>query len=345
MIFKLILLLYLDDLVITVPSQDDVNWIRGLLHDEFEMTDLRPLTVFLGIEIRRNRQLRRVHISQQQYIPTILNQFRMSTAVTVSTRADPHVRLTTSSADHRADQINKERYQSAVGSLMYAMIGTRPDIPFSVSAVSQYSTNPGRMHWTAGRRIFRYLSGTQIQGLNYGRGYCGGYSNADCGSGEDRRSIGGYAFMVHGAAVSWASKKQPSVALSSTEAEYMSLAQGVKEALWLGELLSDLGALQHKAEIRQVQCDNQRAIALTQNTQYHTRTKHIDIQYHFLRQDIESQSIQLTYCPTHKMVADIFTKPLLRPQFEKHVLGLGLAPSADHTRDKFEKLKGHERED
>jgi len=150
--------------------------------------------------------------------------------------------------------------------------------------------------------------------------------------------------MVNGAAVSWASKKQASVALSSTEAEYMSLTQGVKEALWLAELLADLGALRHKSEIRQVQCDNQGVIALTKNPQYHARTKHIDMQYHFLQQHIESGSIQLTYCPTHEIVADSFTKPLPCPLFETHVLGLGLGPSADHTKRRFRKLKGNKRD-
>ena len=150
--------------------------------------------------------------------------------------------------------------------------------------------------------------------------------------------------MVNSAAVHWASMKQASVGLSSTEAEYMSLTQGVKEALWLGELLADLGALQHKSEIWQVQCDNQGAIALTKNPQYHARTKHIDIQYHFLRQHIESGSVELTYTPTHGIVADIFTKPLPRPLFEKHVLGFGLGPSADHTESRFRKLKGNKRD-
>jgi len=201
-IFKLILLRYVDDLVITAPSLEDVNWIRSLLHEEFEMTDLGPLTVFLGIEIRRNRQLCSLHVSQQQYIRTILDRFGMSTATTISTPADLHVRLTALPPDQSADIINPERYQSAVGSLMYAMIGTRPDIAFAVSAVSQYSTNPGPMHWTAVRRTFRYLGGTKALGLEYRGGYCGGYTDADWGSGEDRRSIAGYVFMINGAAIS-----------------------------------------------------------------------------------------------------------------------------------------------
>ena len=323
-IFKLVLLLYVDDLVIASPSAQDVSWVQDLLHDEFEMTDLGPLTSFLGIEIRRSRPGRTLHLSQSRYIATILERHGMSTCAPVSTPADPHIRLQKSLPEDQEDSINQQRYQSAVGSLMYAMIGTRPDIAYAVSAVSQYSTNPGAAHSTAVRRIFRYLAGTQTLGLRSGAGDCAGYTDADWGTGEDRKSIGGYAFLINGAAVAWMSKKQASVALSSTEAEYMALTQGVKESHWLGELLHDIGALQHQQAIRQIQCDNQGAIALTKNPEYHARTKHIDIQFHFIPQHVESETIKLVYCPTYEMTADIFTKPLPRPLFDKHVLGLGL---------------------
>ena len=201
-VFKVILLLYVDDLLITGPTLTDIDWIRNLLHEEFEMTDLGPLTVFLGMEIRRNRPLRLLHLSQQRYIQIILERFGMSSAAVVSTPADPHVRLTASPPNIVNEEINRQRYQAAVGSLMYAMIGTRPDISFAVSAVSQYSKNPGAAHWTAVRRIFRYLNGTRTLGLTYHSGYCGAYTDADWGRGEDRKSIGGYVFIINGAAVS-----------------------------------------------------------------------------------------------------------------------------------------------
>ena len=131
--------------------------------------------------------------------------------------------------------------------------------------------------------------------------------------------------------VSWASRELLSVALSSTEIEYMALTQGVKESLWLGELQSDIRATQHREEIRQIQCNNQEAIALTRNPEYHARMKYIDIQYHFIRQNVESGTIQLTYYPMIEMTADIFTKPLSCPQFEKHFCGPGLAKSPTFT--------------
>jgi len=185
-VFNLILLLYVDDLVLTSPSLTDITWIQDLLHNEFEMTDLGLLTTFLGMEIRRNRPMRMLHLSQQRYINTILVRHGMLDSAPVSTHADCHVRLKKTQSGQQADSVNQQRYQSAVGALMAAMIGTRPDIAFAVSAVSQYNTNPVATHWTAVRGIFRYLTGTRELGLNYGGGYCGGYTDADWGAGEDR---------------------------------------------------------------------------------------------------------------------------------------------------------------
>ena len=175
------------------------------------------------------------------------------------------------------------------------------------------------------KRVFRYLAGTTNRGLCYGIGGRGtSFTDADWGAGDDRKSIGGYTFLLNGAAVCWSSKKQSTVALSSTEAEYMALTQAVKEALWLLAILEDLGARRHLEEIRNINIDNQGALALARNPQFHARTKHIDIQYHFVREHVEKQTITLSYCATGAMTADIFTKALPQPLFVKHNLGLGL---------------------
>ena len=190
-------------------------WIQTLLHQEFEMTDLGPLTCFLGMEIQKYHPGRTLYLLQRKYMESILIKHGISESAPVSTPADLHTHLQISPPEHQADSINQQRYQSAVGSLMYAMIGSRRDIAFAVSAVSQHSSNPGAAHWTAVRRIFRYLTGSRNLGLNYGGGgYCGGYTDADWGGSEDRRAIGGYVCMINRGAVSWTSKKQHSVALS-----------------------------------------------------------------------------------------------------------------------------------
>lgn len=211
---------------------EDITWIQCSLQKAFEMTHLGPLTNFLGMEIKRDRQTNiLLLLSQFNYIQTILERQVMASCMTVSTPADPHVRLVKTPPEQQTDICNRQCYQAAVGSLMYAMIGTWPDIAYAVSTVSQHSSNPGQSHWTALRRIFCYLIGTPPLGLTYGSGLCPGYTDTDWGTGEDRKSISGYVFLVNRAAVSWASKKQASVALSSTEAEYIALPQGVKKSL------------------------------------------------------------------------------------------------------------------
>jgi len=231
------------------------------------MTDLGPLRTFLGIEIQRNRSERTLHLSQSKYVQKILHLHKMEICNPAQTPADPHVRLERSSPSFEATLYEQKRYQSAVGSLMYAMLGSRPDIAYAVSKVSQYSINPDTTHWTAVKRIVRYLAGTPNRGLCYGiQGEGNGFTDADWDSGDDRKSIGGYAFVLNGAAIAWNSKKQSTVALSSTEAEYMALSQAVKESIWLQGILQDVGARRHLEEIRNINVDNQGAIALARNT-------------------------------------------------------------------------------
>jgi len=187
--------------------------------------------------------------------------------------------------------------------------------------------NPGQAHWTTVKRILRYLARTQDLGLSFqltGKGK--GLTDADWGSGDDCKSVGGYTFLLRSAVICWNSKKQSCVALSSTEAEYMALTQAVKESIWLQAVLSDLTASKHQGEVKNIHVDNQGAIALAKNPEFHARTKHIDIQYHFIRQHIDNQNIVLTYCPTADMTADIFTKALLQPAFLKHRQSLRLIP-------------------
>ena len=227
-----------------------------------------------------------------------------------------------------ADPANRLQYQSAVGSLMYAMLGTWPDITYAVGLVSQFSTNPNSKHWGAVKRIFRYLAGTPGLGIHYGGGNtCGGYSDSDWGGSQDQRSTSGYVFLLNTEAISWASKKQSVVALSSTEAEYMALTQALKEVLWLCTLLVELGALRHAKEISAIACDNQGAIALSRNPGFHAHSKHIDIRYHSIRDhvDKETGTINLLYCPMEDMTVDVLTKGLSWNPHQKHPVGMGLA--------------------
>jgi len=229
---KIIMLLYVDDLIIADPTNDLINWIRMKLHEEFDMTNLYALPTFLRLEIERNRSLQTLHLSQTKYNTKVLSEQGMLSCNPTTTPADVHIGLEKSNSEHEAAPAETQAYQSAVGSLMYTMLGTHPDLSYAVSKVSQYSTNPNPTHWTAIKRIFMYLGGTLNRGLYYGiKGEGAGYTDVGWGSGEDRESIHCYAFLLNGAAISWNSKKQATVALSFTGAEYMALTQAVKELL------------------------------------------------------------------------------------------------------------------
>jgi len=332
---KLLVLVYIDDLVLAAAKVADITWIKASLTNAFEMSDLGELTSFLGLEITRERSHRLLTLNQAKYIDKILIRHGLQDSRPAITPLDPNTRLVSQpkvspeSTETEPTSISLELYQSAVGSLMYAMLGTRPDIAYAVGLVSQFNHSPSSEHWVAVKRIFRYLRGTRTLKLQYGSSnQSGGYSDADWGSGQDRKSVGGFVFLLNGGAVSWTSKKQTSIALSTTEAEYMSMTQAAKEIIWFRVLLKELGALTHVNQMSQLYGDNQGALALARNPEYHARTKHIDIQYHFIRELVQAEKVYLQYCPSSDMIADIMTKSLPRTTHEKHSMAMGMVKEA-----------------
>jgi ribonuclease HI len=283
--------------------------MKDQMRSEFEMKDLGPLRYFVGILVQRDRERRTLRIDQSGYIDMILQRFDMENSAPVATPIATGTKLV--KATDNDEVIDAKPYQSMVGSQMYAMLCTRPDIAFAVSQVSQFNASPTSTHEVIARRILRYLKGSMDLGIEYS-GKKGlvlkVFVDADWGASENRRSIGGYIVIFAGGAISWSCKKQGSVALSSTEAEYMALVQALKESIWLQRLLKELGRQAENAKT--VYEDNQGAIALANNPEYHARTKHIDIQYHFVRECVENGDIELEYCPTADMVADALTKAL-----------------------------------
>eukprot|EP00253_Pinus_taeda_P027130 PITA_27130 len=218
------------------------------------------------------------------------------------------------------EDMSRVPYASAVGSLMYAMVCTRPDIAHAVGVLSRFMSKPGKEHWTAVKRVFRYLRGTSDYGLCY-QGRPGldrvldirGFVDADwAGDLDQRRSTSGYVFNLFGGAVSWMSKKQSVVALSTTEAEYMAATHASKEAVWLQRLCSSMGLVQGAIRI---DCDSQSAIFLAKNPAYHSKTKHIDVQYHFVRDMIEDKKVLLVKVDTLKNTADALTKSVNSEKF------------------------------
>ena len=307
----LIVVLYVDDLIIIGSDRDTVDSFKLAIAKRFKMKDLGALRWFLGMEVRRDRTRRTLELVQTTYIDMMLERFGMSQCKPVSTPAEGVLRRL-EAGQGRVDP----QYMSMVGSLLYAAMTTRPDIAYAVQALGRHLQASGAEHVNAAKRVLRYLKGTRELGIKFSAagsraagGELVGYSDSDWGGDIDtRRSTTGYLFTMAGAGVSWKSRLQPTVALSSTEAEYMALCAATQEAVYMRQLLTDLGREPQGPTV--IFEDNQGCIALVGNPVYHKRTKHIDVRYHFTRERVESGEVLLTYVATEHQLADLFTKAL-----------------------------------
>jgi hypothetical protein len=281
------------------------------------------------LQIDRDPRLGTIKVHQQKYAEEVLAKFEMADCKPMAVPLDPKCKLSLSmgpESDEDKAKMAGVPYREAVGSLMYLMVCTRPDLAAAVSVVSRFMQNPGVEHWQAVRQILRYVRGTTRVGLEFHKGsevIVSGYVDADWGGCVDtRKSTSGYIFLCAGAAISWASKKQPTVALSSTEAEYIAACFAAKEASWLDLLFGELG---YPQEVFRIESDNQSSLALMSNPVYHDRTKHVDIQYHFVREKVEDGLLEFVYCPTTQMAADSLTKGVPKVKFEQCRRQFGLA--------------------
>lgn len=320
-----ILAVYVDDLILITESPESMNELKAALKERYKMKDMGELSYILGISVIQDKEKNCVILQEKHYIEAILRKYGMDNANPVATPADANVKLRKS--DGVSKPVHQHIYQSMVGSLLYAAMATRPDIAQAVSAVSKFNANLDASHLTAVKRILRYLKGRVNLALKYERSDCKaliGYSDADwAGDQDDRWSTTGNIFLLSGGAVSWLSKKQATVALSAAQAEYITLCQAAQEGIWLKRLLCDLGVESVSTVILE---DNQGAIAIAKNPVNHSRTKHIDIRYHYIHECVQNGQIELQYCPTNDMKADIFTKSLARPRFEYLRGEIGLFP-------------------
>ena len=288
------------------------------------MKDLGKLHYCLGITVEYDKEKKCLWMHQRQYIQSLLERYGLSQAKTSTTPADINVKLVKD--DGMSKPVDPVFYQSMVGSLLYAAIATRPDISQAVGAVSKFNSCPTEAHLTAVKRIFCYLKGTINLGLKYERSDDSsliGFSDADwAGDMDNRHSTTGNLFVMSGGAISWLSRKQSVVALSTTEAEYVALSTATQEAVWLRRLLSDIKITPTTPTI--IREDNEGTIAVARNPISHARTKHIDIKFHYVHEALYDRVIELVYCLTEQMTADILTKPLFHGRFETLRLDMGL---------------------
>jgi hypothetical protein len=324
---------YVDDLILVAKTVKTINKIKDQLNERFRMKDLNDIKYALGINITRNRLQKRVILTQKTQVEKMLKTFGMENSKPASTPAALGQQLLHDKDGGTCDF----PFREAVGALTYLAGCTRPDISAAVSSVARFCEHPTSAHVIAVKRIFRYLRGSAGLGITLGgQGpltlEC--YADADWGNdAHDRRSTTGFVCLL-GGAISWKTRKQPTVALSTAEAEYMALSLATQEVAWLRTFLTEIGQQPFAATM--IHQDNQSSIALAKNSSSTSRAKHIDIRHHFIRERIESGDISVKYCPTEDMVADVLTKGLGPIPFARHCASLssgsvGFATARDST--------------
>ena len=316
----LMVCLYVDDMIYMGSSRALIDEFKSCMMNKFEMSDLGLLQYFLGLEVLQKED--GIFVCQKKYAADLLKRFHTSNCEVEATPMNPNEKLQLKDGTRKADG---RFFRSLVGGLNY-LTHTRPDIAFPVSYVSRYMHSPTKQHLGAAKRILHYIAGTK----NFGIWYTNvpdfklvGFTDSDwAGCLDTRKSTSGSMFSLGSGAVTWSSKKQETLALSSSEAEYAAVTSAARQALWLRKLLVDFNCEQKGAT--KIFCDNRSAIAMAKNPAFHGRTKHIDVQHHFIRHLVADNRIELKFCGTSEQTADIFTKslPLAKHQFFTSQLGV-----------------------
>ena len=298
-----------DDIFITGNNSTAILGIISQLSIAFELEDLGPLQYFLGLQIDYKKVGLFVH--QHKYITDLLNKFHMTECKVATTPIATTPTLSTTNDDLLSDPTP---YRNLVGALQYATF-THPDIAFAVNSVCQFMHKPSTVHFVAGKRILRYLKGTLEKWVLFQLGPLAliAFTDANCGDTSDRRSTSGVVVFLGNNPITQLSKKQHTVSQSSIEAEYRSLATGAAELAWLRQVLCDLKLYLPSAPL--IWGDNTSALALASNPIFHGRTKHIEVDYHFVHEKVVRGDLSLQFISTHDQLADIFTKALPSTRF------------------------------
>ena len=302
--------LYVDDIIFGSTNKAFNDEFSKLMTDRFEMSMMGEMKFFLGFEIKQLRE--GTFINQAKYLQDMLKRFKMTEMKGVAT---PMVTKCHLALDPNGKEVDQKVYRSMIGSLLY-LCASRPDIVLSVGVCARYQASPKESHMIALKRIFRYLVDTPRYGIWYPKGssfILNGYTDADwAGDKDDRKSTSGACQFLGRSLVCWSSKKQNCISLSTAEAEYVAAASGCTQLLWMRQTLKEYGVICDKVPLL---CDNESAIKIAYNPVQHSRTKHIEIRNHFIRDHVARGDIELIYVPTKDQLADIFTKPLDEARF------------------------------
>lgn len=325
------LLLYVDDILLTASDTNTLRYFIDLLSKEFSMSDLGSLHHFLGIDVKQlNGSL---FLTQEQYVRDILHRANMQDCKPCATPVDTDGKLSATAGNPFHDG---SLYRSLAGALQYLTF-TRPDIAYAVQQVCLFMHAPREPHFNFLKRILRYLKGTTSHGLHITPSKSNkltAYSDADWGGCPDsRRSTSGYCVFLGDNLISWSSKRQPTISRSSAEAEYKGVANATAETTWLRNLLLELHLPLRQATI--IYCDNISAVYLAKNPVQHQRTKHIEIDIHFVREKVRIGALRVLHVPSDYQYADIFTKGLPRPLFTRFRSSLSIRPATDSTAGEY----------
>ncbi|KAK8557936.1 hypothetical protein V6N12_010159 [Hibiscus sabdariffa] len=330
-----------EDVYMTQPEgfatpEDARKSIKTWLSSCFSMKDLGDAAYILGVKIYRDRSRRLLGLSQSTYIDKVLKRFSMEESkrgflpmrhgISLSKEMCP-------STPQERERMSQIPYASAIGSIMYAMICTRPDLSYALSMTSRYQANPGEGHWTAVKNILKYLRRTKDVFLVYGgeeelriKGYTDASFQTDK---DDSRSQSGFVFCLNGGVVSWKSSKQDTVADSTTEAEYIAASEAAKEAVWIKKFITELGVIPNISDAVDLYCDNNGAIAQAKEPRSHQRSKHILRRFHLIKEIIDRGDVEICKVNTNENIVDPLTKPLAQQKHDRHTESLGIRYVSD----------------
>uniref|UniRef100_A0A2N9JA23 Retrovirus-related Pol polyprotein from transposon TNT 1-94 n=1 Tax=Fagus sylvatica TaxID=28930 RepID=A0A2N9JA23_FAGSY len=325
------LVLYVDDILLATNDKGLLHEVKQFLSKNFDMKDMGEASYVIGIKIHRDRFQGILGLSQETYINKILKRFRMndcSPSVAPIVKGDRFNLNQCPKNDLEREQMKNIPYASAVGSLMYAQVCTRPDIAFAVGMLGRYQSDPGLDHWRAAKKVMRYLQGTKDYMLMYRRTdnlEVIGYSDSDfAGCIDSRKSTSGYIFMMASGAVSWRSAKQTLIATSTMEAEFVSCFEATSHGVWLKSFISGLRIMDSISRPLKIYCDNSAAVFMAKNNKSGSRSKHIDIKYLAIRERIKEKKVVIEHVSTELMIADPLTKGMPLLKFKDHVAKMGL---------------------
>jgi len=323
--------LYVDDILLIGNDIPMLSSVKIWLQNHFQMKDLGEAQKILGIRIYRDRSKRMLALSQESYIDKILERFSMTNSKRGFLPMVHGVNLSKTQSPKSPEEIERMSripYASAVGSIMYAMMCTRPDVAYALSMTSRYQSNPGESHWIAVKNILKYLRRTKDWVLVYGGNneLCAkGYTDASFQTDrDDSKSQSGFVFTLNGAAVSWKSSKQSVTADSTTESEYIAASEAAKEAIWMRQFLQGLTVVPSSSDPITLLCDNSGAIFQAKEPKSSNKSRHVLRKAHMIRDYVEQKEIELCKIGTDDNIADPLTKALPHSKHEGHIVTMGL---------------------